>query len=72
MLWILIPAVCAVLALLGLALCRIAGLSDAADAARLAEWSRADDSVEPVDLPAATPQEQIPADSHYGSYRATG
>jgi hypothetical protein len=72
MLWILIPGVCAVLALLGLALCRAAGRSDAADSTRTAIGSLADGPLEAIDLPAEAPAGQVPFDRHYSAYRAAG
>ena len=72
LLFVVIPAAVAVVALLGLSMCRLAALSDSNQANALAEWIaasyRADRKADAVELP----HEQTPFEAQRGRFRATG
>ena len=72
MLFVLVPAAVAAIALLGLSMCRLAALSDSNHAAALAEWTAASYLAEHEALPVDRPREQIPFEPRGGRFRATG
>jgi hypothetical protein len=72
LLFAVISAAVAAVALLGLGMCRLAALSDSNQARALAEWIAASCSAEhKTASPEHTP-EQIPLDPRGGPFRVTG
>jgi hypothetical protein len=72
LLYVVIPAAVAVIALLGLSMCRLAALSDSNQAGALAEWTAASCRAEHKAGAAELTNEQIPLDPRGGRFRATG
>jgi hypothetical protein len=71
-LFILISAVWLIIAFAGLAMCRLAGLSDDSHVDALAEWIAAHCITEDRAVPADIAAERLPIDARFRAYRATG
>jgi hypothetical protein len=71
-LFVLISAVWLIVAFLGLAMCRLAGLSDTSERAALIEWITSERGGEIWPQPGADADERLPIDARFRAYRATG
>ena len=72
LLFVIIPAAVAAVALLGLSMCRLAALSDRNQAVALAEWIATSYRVEHRPGSGELSREQITLDPRRGPFRATG
>jgi hypothetical protein len=71
-LFILIPAIVAVVALLGLSMCRLASLSDSNHGVALSDWIAANCRPEHRAELTDRPYDRISFESRGGQFRATG
>jgi hypothetical protein len=71
-LFILISAVWLIIALIGVAMCRLAGLSDDSHVEALAEWIATNCIVEDRALPVDSATRRVTTDARFRAYRATG